>query len=71
MYLTCEAKDCKICNFRWKSSCQNLLRKIGVKDAVGGENRVQKDVDSKFPAHPLSPFPCLHVDYFIGKEQKF
>ena len=36
-----------------------------------GENRVQKEVDSRFPTHPLSPFPCLHVDYFIGKEQKF
>ena len=36
-----------------------------------GENRVQKEVDSRFPTHPLSPFPCLHVDYFIGKVQKF
>ena len=36
----------------------------------GGEQGTER-IDSKFPTHPLSPFSCLHVDYFIGKEQKF
>ena len=38
----------------------------------GGEGEQGTErIDSKFPTHPLSPFSCLHVDYFIGQVQKF
>lgn len=37
----------------------------------GGENRVQKDVDSKFPAHPSHPFPASMLIILLAKSSLF
>lgn len=37
----------------------------------GEENRVQKDVDSKFPAHPSHPFPASMLIILLAKSKSF
>ena len=74
-----------LCNIKKiNSSCKCLCiwpvkQKFGTGDwsqgssgGGGGEGEQGTErIDSKFPTHPLSPFSCLHVDYFIGQVQKF